>query len=349
MDNKIMPKHSKEASRIYCYWCFGDEDNYQFAAECICEAFCGNEWCQHKDLLDDLTTITNKTLSEDHLVGKHSYLKGYNSNVQGFSKTTDGQPCVWCHTAKAASEADCTCYKACTFIKCGQNKLSSTTSLKSGSWPEHPYGDIVSFGTKSYICSKDNQHGKLLFEWNDIKFFGDKKFELEKHSGKANQPKRLIVNCSNGAFSGPTPSYYIPTKVIDKAPECLKELTDAEYIWKAPIVIPWGESIDLAWPDGKAFPVSLSWWQKLLELVQVNAYEEVWCCCTGGHGRTGTALAILLMLTCDFKEASNKKNNISITCEAWIKEHYCERAIETNDQQGYLDYIATALYPSTEK
>jgi len=51
--------------------------------------------------------------------------------------------------------------------------------------------------------------------------------------------------------------------------------------------------------------------------------------CMGGHGRTGTALAILLGLS-----GAMKKDPV-----AWLRKHYCEEAVETKKQIEYIQSL----------
>lgn len=77
------------------------------------------------------------------------------------------------------------------------------------------------------------------------------------------------------------------------------------------------------WPDMTApVHVPLHFWQALLyRLPQHTAIA-----CIGGHGRTGTALAALLI-------ASGMDPTLAI---ATVREKHCNKAIETQGQESYL-------------
>ncbi len=48
--------------------------------------------------------------------------------------------------------------------------------------------------------------------------------------------------------------------------------------------------------------------------------------CSGGHGRTGTALACLAILA-----GLSPSDAVS-----WVRAHYCPDAVETADQEAYV-------------
>lgn len=55
--------------------------------------------------------------------------------------------------------------------------------------------------------------------------------------------------------------------------------------------------------------------------------EQVELGCIGGHGRTGTALACLAVLTgCPASEAV-----------AWVRASYCQKAVETAGQEAFVN------------
>jgi ClpX C4-type zinc finger/Protein-tyrosine phosphatase len=54
--------------------------------------------------------------------------------------------------------------------------------------------------------------------------------------------------------------------------------------------------------------------------------EEVEIGCLGGHGRTGTALAVLAAL-CGVAQAD---------AVSWVRSNYCERAVETEEQSQFV-------------
>lgn len=89
---------------------------------------------------------------------------------------------------------------------------------------------------------------------------------------------------------------------------------------------PWEHRL-VDWPDfglpadGDAFASSLA---HLLQLARDGTRVEVGC--LGGHGRTGTALACLAVLA----------GCAPTRAVAWVRTHYCPRAVETPDQESFV-------------
>jgi len=92
--------------------------------------------------------------------------------------------------------------------------------------------------------------------------------------------------------------------------------------------------IRLDWPDMSApVHVGIRWWLRLLELLPAHTCV----CCMGGHGRTGTALAALLV-------ASGMDAEIAIRT---VRELHCRRAIETAGQEAYIRALGKAWVKAT--
>jgi hypothetical protein len=83
------------------------------------------------------------------------------------------------------------------------------------------------------------------------------------------------------------------------------------------------------WEDFSLPPTQIGrdWWEILAE--EARRYKDVWIRCDGGHGRTGTAAAILAYLL-DSKEVGDDPVE-------FIRQHYCGQAVET---QAQIDYVA---------
>ena len=90
--------------------------------------------------------------------------------------------------------------------------------------------------------------------------------------------------------------------------------------------------ITLPWPDGGTPPVKPSFWRALLETCAREKAPLV-IHCVGGHGRTGTALAaILLAYSIPYRDAVN-----------FVREKHCVKAIETQSQLDYLEDLDALL------
>jgi len=95
--------------------------------------------------------------------------------------------------------------------------------------------------------------------------------------------------------------------------------------------------VRLDWPDRQAPPVPASWWTSLLKTLDAS-YSRVVCACIGGHGRTGTMLAALLLAGCN-----------ELTPEdavALVKEIHCDKAVEASSQFRYLATLRPEWTPT---
>ncbi|HEX2918260.1 MAG TPA: protein-tyrosine phosphatase family protein [Edaphobacter sp.] len=94
----------------------------------------------------------------------------------------------------------------------------------------------------------------------------------------------------------------------------------------------------LDWPDMGTVDLPRQFWVDLIEhLNRTSASMLVFC--VGGHGRTGTAIASL-MVACGWTSAD---------ATAWVRAHYCGRAIETDEQEDYVRWIAGEVSQVTRK
>lgn len=92
------------------------------------------------------------------------------------------------------------------------------------------------------------------------------------------------------------------------------------------------DEISLDWPDGGIPPVLPSFWRALVEACAASKQPLI-IHCVGGHGRTGTALAAILIAY-----------SISAgDAVAWVRKYHCKKAIETLCQERYLDELDDLL------
>ncbi len=105
-----------------------------------------------------------------------------------------------------------------------------------------------------------------------------------------------------------------PERKVISAPESYKHL--CKYV-RSP------DAISLPWSDGAAPPVQFNFWIQLLHCLP----KSLGIYCVGSHGRTGTALAALLM--CDTELTA-------LQAIAKIREVHCRECVETYAQREYL-------------
>lgn len=84
------------------------------------------------------------------------------------------------------------------------------------------------------------------------------------------------------------------------------------------------DTIVIPWPDFGVPPVKPTFWAALIERLPPG---KVIVCCDGGHGRTGTALASLLIVGMKMSAQDATK---------FVRDHHCEWAIESDGQERYL-------------
>lgn len=93
-------------------------------------------------------------------------------------------------------------------------------------------------------------------------------------------------------------------------------------------------TVDLDWPDGGLPTVDAPWWDKLLDWIDtLDKDGYVTFTCMGGHGRTGTALGIMLGLT----DTINAERAVEV-----IRREYDVDALETDGQVKYLEWVVGA-------
>ncbi len=116
-----------------------------------------------------------------------------------------------------------------------------------------------------------------------------------------------------------------PAPLRVTATEPAKAFFDAEIFTPAPLPV-----LEIAWPDQRAPRLTVDWWARFAaNLAKIDG--DVAMHCMGGHGRTGTATAILIKL---YKSWKTKKEPDIVT---YLRKHYCAEAVETNDQLDYLE------------
>ena len=89
------------------------------------------------------------------------------------------------------------------------------------------------------------------------------------------------------------------------------------------------EVVRMHWADRGIPPVGLDFWLKIVSMIKPQ--QKAIFACIGSHGRTGTALAAMLMAAVP-----------TLTAEAaikFIRKEHCSNAIETSGQERYLERL----------
>lgn len=92
--------------------------------------------------------------------------------------------------------------------------------------------------------------------------------------------------------------------------------------------------INMNWPDFGLPCVEDGFWLSLVQEIEANSIKNISCQCMGGHGRTGTQLAILGYLLKDKGCISHASTVFSLVM--YIRSIYCDCAVETVEQQEYI-------------
>ena len=109
-----------------------------------------------------------------------------------------------------------------------------------------------------------------------------------------------------------------------------------QFIQGAPVYPGYPELV-IEWSDGRTPDVTRKEWKRLI--TDLSVFDgRVLIHCIGGHGRTGTLLVILSSLS-----GALKGDPVS-----WVRENYCKKTIETQEQIEYLQkdiHIKTTQLP----
>lgn len=89
-------------------------------------------------------------------------------------------------------------------------------------------------------------------------------------------------------------------------------------------------NIWIRWPDYGIVPFNRAWWENLLSII-AKVDGAVLLYCMGGHGRSGTAAAILCTLAGMVPEGADPVQ--------WVRDKYCKKVVEADCQCDYIEKI----------
>lgn len=132
-----------------------------------------------------------------------------------------------------------------------------------------------------------------------------------------NEPRqwKLLICCAGHNYA-PAEG---PIMTSTNAPKAIRDMTDPTPF------------ISFDWPDGGLPPVSAGFWYKLTETLKTEVVGDVGVYCFGGHGRTGTALAILAALSGAVPKGEDPVQ--------WLRDRYCKEVVETRSQCSYIEMV----------
>lgn len=88
--------------------------------------------------------------------------------------------------------------------------------------------------------------------------------------------------------------------------------------------------IQLDWPDYGTIDLPRKFWEKLIKYLMDNRLRML-VFCQGGHGRTGTAIATLMVVALGYTP---------LEAVTWLRKNYCRSAVETQGQYVYVKRMA---------
>lgn len=96
------------------------------------------------------------------------------------------------------------------------------------------------------------------------------------------------------------------------------------FAWSAPACV------GITWPDRGVPFLNKNWWADLAGSLR-EVEGDIAVCCMGGHGRTGTMLAIFASL---FGKVPKSACPVD-----WVRSRYCDCAVESEEQMRYVERI----------
>lgn len=181
---------------------------------------------------------------------------------------------------------------------------------KASNTNPHGFGGTMPYqggggGWESHMHKGD----KIIFEAEGKQLYAGNGRGVNEYSGAWD----LIIDLAHN-LRNLTPSSFIERGSTKK----YEELTKHTYGTK-----PYpSEVLSLNWPDGSSAPASLDFWLQLWSMLPAKTVMM----CMGGHGRTGTCMAALMIAAgIDYYTAVNT-----------VRKEHCMKAIETLVQEIYL-------------
>lgn len=96
-------------------------------------------------------------------------------------------------------------------------------------------------------------------------------------------------------------------------------------------IVPNPDYMSIEWGDGECPPLGFSFWEEYRNAIRTAGYKNVIAYCIGGHGRTGTFLASILL---------SYQGGLAESATATVRMELCSKCIETREQNEYLHGLA---------
>jgi protein-tyrosine phosphatase len=181
----------------------------------------------------------------------------------------------------------------------------------------HGYGEQGHSVQHGFAMQTQSSKPAIAYSIENVEFLGTAKHYLDDITI---YPTDLIINLTGIKYI-PKP----PKPFIKEVPLWLDIKPELDNL----ITVP-PHQLLLDWTDFGAPPdrIGIDFWEKILDGIDAQGIKRVICCCVGGYGRTGTALAAFLLASNVISEPEDAIK--------FIKENYREKAIESKSQELYL-------------
>ena len=187
-----------------------------------------------------------------------------------------------------------------------------------------PVSQKVSNTTANYTPTVRCHEGvHMILQVNKMRLWVGRGSSFGPHCPDGDKPWALMVNLYDDHIYG---------KASAKCNgEAAKFMSPELFEGEIPTVI-------LDWPDFGIPKLSRIWWQKFVTDLQALD-GDVALYCMGGHGRTGTAASILLLMM----GAADDKGPIENPVE-WLRVNYCDQVVESTAQINYIQEICDVKF-----
>ena len=191
--------------------------------------------------------------------------------------------------------------------QCRYTALPNTTTNTTGT-----------YAGKKWSCVHDGSETVVTIK--GVRVHGAAKTDINE-AYLASHEKLLIVNLSALSLN------LKPPVTLAGLPDGFKTL--AKYTVKP-------TEIMVDWADMHAPLLRREFWTELLACAKRTKVTDVMFTCLGGHGRTGTALASMLIANLDWRV---------LDAAQYVRSQHCRESIESLDQVEYLYYVGDSRMP----
>ena len=133
----------------------------------------------------------------------------------------------------------------------------------------------------------------------------------------------IVLNCTGRSLF--EPSNHVLPKELEQFVEQDTPNDTEEYL--------------LDWDDYSDINLKAEFWGAFTDYLE-GRKAKCLIFCTGGHGRTGTATACLLIAACDYT---------AMQAIEYLRKEYCHKAVESKTQTEYVRKVGRHYHPESQK